>query len=696
MGRVSFAPHRWARRALGRVRRAGAGLTLLGLLAGAAAAAITPLRALDAFEAIALSESSAGGPGALLRKAVDALERGETKAAESQLVALAEGYPVVADYADLLRTRLLVDSGRHDEAIAMRDQWQHADSPLQGNFFTLLGRAQAARGDDAAARSAWESALAETDDPERRAALHAELGASFEQSAELEAAAESYLRLWTGHPLSPEAEAATAKLDDLEARIGSAVRTGLQHRKRGDALFRGRHNEPALAAYETALASGELKAPEQRRAQRQRAQVLFRLRRYAEAAKAFAALPREDDTAIWQARSLARSGGVEAAAQQLEQLGRRSGSPHAARADLLAALLREGEGDLARARELYTAIVKRAPDSPQAAAALWRLGWAAYREGRLEDAIRDFDRLGERELDALAALRGRYWRARAAERAGHADAAEEFAAIAREFPLSYYGWRALSRTDGRGAPELVEVGAGTAALGPSQLARPRILLEAGLVDEAREELDRLFLRARGREDRLTLAQLYADAGDFYRPQRLIVDAYTEPLARGPSPVQLELWWHAWPAPFGDHVRAAADDESGLEPALLYALMREESGYRPEVVSVSGARGLLQLMPATAARVALRAGMPEQSEDDLFLPRVNIQLGALYLGELLRRFDGRTSAAVGGYNAGPRAVARWLKRADGEDDEWVESIAYDQTRGYVKRVLRSLHAYRVLY
>jgi hypothetical protein len=138
------------------------------------------------------------------------------------------------------------------------------------------------------------------------------------------------------------------------------------------------------------------------------------------------------------------------------------------------------------------------------------------------------------------------------------------------------------------------------------------------VDEAREELDRLFLSARGREDRLTLAQLYADAGDFYRPQRLMVDAYTEPLARGPAPVHLELWWHAWPAPFGDQVRAAIDGGSDLEPALLYAVMREESGYRPQVVSVSGARGLLQLMPTTAAQIARTAGMPEHSEEDLFL------------------------------------------------------------------------------
>jgi tetratricopeptide (TPR) repeat protein len=404
-----------------------------GLLAGVAAAAVTPLRALDTLDATVLCEPSTGRPGGLLRKAVDALERGETRRAESQLVALAEGHPIVADYADLLRMRLLVDSGRHDEAIAMREQWQHADSPLQSDFFALLGRAHAARGDASAARTAWQSALDATDDPERRAALRVEVGASFEQSGELEAAAESYLRVWTTHPLSPEADVAAARLDELEGEIGSVMRSASQHRKRADALYRRRRNEAALASYETALASGELSAAEQGRAQQQRARTLFRMRRYPEAAQAFAALPPDDDTAIWRARSLARAGQVEVAARQLEQLGRSSGSPQAARANLLAALLREGEGDLARAHDLYTAVVTRAPASPQAPAASWRLGWAAYREGSFDQAIRHFDHLGEHKLDALAALRGRYWRARARQRAGHEEAVEEaleeFAAI---------------------------------------------------------------------------------------------------------------------------------------------------------------------------------------------------------------------------------------------------------------------------
>jgi soluble lytic murein transglycosylase len=244
--------------------------------------------------------------------------------------------------------------------------------------------------------------------------------------------------------------------------------------------------------------------------------------------------------------------------------------------------------------------------------------------------------------------------------------------------------------------ERIGISPGSVNLTPRQLLRPRILLEAGLVDEARGELDRLFARARGREDRLALAELYADAGNYHRPQRLMVDAYTESLARGPAPDQLELWWHAWPAAFEDEVREAADPKSRLEPALVYAVMREESGYRPEVVSVSGARGLLQLMPETAERVARGAGISKPSSDDLFTPGVNIQLGAIYLGDLLGRFSGRTSAAIGSYNAGPEAVARWLRGAPLEDDEWVEEIGYEQTRAYVKRVLRSLHAYRVLY
>ena len=125
-------------------------------------------------------------------------------------------------------------------------------------------------------------------------------------------------------------------------------------------------------------------------------------------------------------------------------------------------------------------------------------------------------------------------------------------------------------------------------------------------------------------------------------------------------------------------------------------MREESSYRADAISPVGARGLLQIMEETGQSLAARAGRAKISADDLFEPETNIDLGTQYLGELSRRFDGRLAPAIASYNAGPEAVGRWIREIQRDEDEWVESIPYEQTRHYVKRVLRSVHAYGVLY
>ena len=128
-------------------------------------------------------------------------------------------------------------------------------------------------------------------------------------------------------------------------------------------------------------------------------------------------------------------------------------------------------------------------------------------------------------------------------------------------------------------------------------------------------------------------------------------------------------------------------------------MREESGFRPGVMSSAGAMGLLQLMPETARRTAARMGAPALEDSEmLFAPATNIALGSAYLDYLAERFPNQTSAIIASYNAGPAAVASWRTRGSAkmEDDVWVEEIPYAQTRSYVRRVLRSLHAYRSFY
>jgi soluble lytic murein transglycosylase len=639
-----------------------------------------------------------GNPGSALGEGVAAWRAGEHELARTRLGEVSARYPVVADYADLLLMRIAVEVGDPDRAIELGSAWRHRDSPLSAEVHELLGDAYAAQGESAAARGAWRAALGADALGAGHARLRLKLADSLAANGEAGAALKSYLEIWTAHPMSSEAARAGAALDAITAARGSDPRSATHYRRRGDTFFRRRDNDAALADYDRALAWGALGKSEARRARRQRAHTLFRLRRYPEAAEAYGALPPAPEYLIERARAIARAGDPAAGARELEVIARNSKGRVSARALFLAALLWDGEGETERARKLFGRVARADSKSSYAKSALWNLGWTAYRDGRIDSARQSLEQLLAAEAPGLAALRARYWLARAREEQGDPAAAGEFAAIAREFPLSYYGWRARMRIDDRALPPTRSertIPRGPATLGDDAIARPQILLEAGLEAEGRRELDRLYPRAESLADRMALSNLYANSGDFNRSQRLIVEEFNETLARGPIPERLEMWWYAWPAPFGEDMRRATGDGDWIEPGLVYALMREESGYRPAVVSMVGARGLLQIMPETAERLADDVALESFDADDLFDPTINIQLGSHYLRTLLIQFDGRQSAAIASYNAGPNAVGRWFDR-DLEDDEWVEAIPYDQTRAYVKRVLRSLYAYRVLY
>jgi soluble lytic murein transglycosylase len=126
-------------------------------------------------------------------------------------------------------------------------------------------------------------------------------------------------------------------------------------------------------------------------------------------------------------------------------------------------------------------------------------------------------------------------------------------------------------------------------------------------------------------------------------------------------------------------------------------MREESALDPRAVSPAGAIGLTQLMLPTAQEMARRLRLGGVSRGKLTDASLNIRLGSRYLGDLVRKFDGSIPLALAAYNAGGGAVSRWLEARRGLDvDEFVEEIPVEETRGYVKRVLRSYAAYRLLY
>jgi soluble lytic murein transglycosylase len=240
------------------------------------------------------------------------------------------------------------------------------------------------------------------------------------------------------------------------------------------------------------------------------------------------------------------------------------------------------------------------------------------------------------------------------------------------------------------------------------------LLRMGLGDEAAEELRALDLGepggvaaavagtvtapgpgASGAGPAFAVAALLDLAGD-HRSAHGILKAQGRAVLRSPPEGEaVGLWRIAYPPAFRDEVERWSAPVQ-VPPDLLQALMREESALDPAVISQAGAIGLTQLMPSTAQSVAKRLGIGPISSSSLTDPATNIRIGAAYLGELLGRYGRQPALALAAYNAGSGAVRRWLEaRGSLELDEFVEEIPIEETRGYVKRVLRTFAAYRLL-
>ena len=160
---------------------------------------------------------------------------------------------------------------------------------------------------------------------------------------------------------------------------------------------------------------------------------------------------------------------------------------------------------------------------------------------------------------------------------------------------------------------------------------------------------------------------------------------------------LGLRYALYPLPFSSTVAGAASMHD-LPWSLLAGVAREESRWNPDVVSKVGARGLMQLMPATAVATGAANGRPEIVPDDLFEPFISLDLGAAELGRLLAVFSGNRAAAVAAYNAGEAQARLWLKQCGNPCSEarFLAHVSFSVTRGYTEAVLGSAAVYQELY
>lgn len=327
----------------------------------------------------------------------------------------------------------------------------------------------------------------------------------------------------------------------------------------------------------------------------------------------------------------------------------------------------------------------------------WMAGWIALRYlNEPEWAYQHFTAMYEAVGYPISVSRGAYWSGLAAEAMGQHKLSQTWFRNAARFFTTFYGQLAATRLE-EGAkaielPELPEISAeDTARFKANELvAVTNALAEVGAEDRLRPFILHLF----DVDESLSWAlQTAALARSLGRPDLAIRVAK---LAERRGQYIPDAGYPLLSAPDLPNKANGSD----VEPALVLALIRQESAFYPEARSGAGARGMMQLMPATAKRVAKQVGM-RYTKAKLNDPTYNMQIGQTYLSGLLKSFNGSYILSLSSYNAGPRRAKAW-SRANGDlnDPEvdpvdWIESIPFNETRNYVQRVLENLQVYRAL-
>lgn len=356
----------------------------------------------------------------------------------------------------------------------------------------------------------------------------------------------------------------------------------------------------------------------------------------------------------------------------------------------------------------YRRVVELFPNGKHFLEAKWHVLWDEYRSGKYADAAFGWEEAARERPGEDEVPRFLYWAGHAYQDAGRFDRAEPiYRQVLLGYQNTYYGRRALEH--------LSEIEGQKASLAALQTARDGIdlsdalvveriglqrriaeLYSVGLEKEALLEIDRAVSGRRDDAAFLALAAwIQADQNRNLEAFRTLRGAFPFHGSATGDLLPRPIWELLYPLHYWDSVVRYSTDR-GIDPYLVAALIRQESTFNPRVRSRAGARGLMQILPSTG-RVLARQERRRYHTSDLYDPEVNIRYGTRYLKDILESFDGRVDYALASYNAGPHRVKRWTGMDMTIPSEiFIEEIPFDETRDYVKLVLRNEMLYRRLY
>ena len=305
-------------------------------------------------------------------------------------------------------------------------------------------------------------------------------------------------------------------------------------------------------------------------------------------------------------------------------------------------------------------------------------------------AFEHFEALYYRVETPISKSRGAYWTAKASEALGNKEVADAWYKTAAQYVTTYYGQLALEKLKQQG--RLIDyklpggnLSAEAAFHAQDMVQVVKLLHAAGMRKETTAFIYALSDELERPEEYVFLADLAADIGHYHN------GLYIAKKGLGKGFLLVD---RAYPTLLSEMKNIQ------VEWALVHGLMRQESSFDIEAQSHVGARGLMQLMPATAKETAYKIGVQHRLEWLTQRPSHNILLGSAYLQMMLDRYDGSYPMALAAYNGGPGRVDRWVReigdprKGEISYESWVELLPVYETRNYVQRVMEAVYVYRI--
>jgi len=377
---------------------------------------------------------------------------------------------------------------------------------------------------------------------------------------------------------------------------------------------------------------------------------------------------------------------------------------------------REDHKDFEAAKIQFEKISNQRPVGTRGEESALRVGLLNFRQKKFDLALKEFDKFRAKFPESVYVPASLYWSARTFLAKNDTLSAKKIIdSINARYSLNYYGFRARqlfgdtnvslirisdsvwhSRIDKISKNEKSNISASADIL--DNLLLGIFLGTLGLRDEA----ELLFEPIENRSVKnypivVSLARFYAKTGSVYHSYRLArrifwAMPYEQRYEFSPQYAKL-----MYPDAFAKEVEASAQ-KFDVKPQLIWAVMRQESTFSPQIMSPVGAIGLMQIMPYTGKEIADDLKKDSFETNYLLNPELNIEFGTYYLSKLLKLTDGDFVQTLAGYNGGLHNVKKWLKNnADIAADEpfFVECLGFAETRGYVKKVLENYWVYKLM-